>query len=461
MPKRWHTTKGNSKVIRRIPNIVSITGGAVTISGISSFTGSVSVINTVSVTGSVEVLNTVAITGSTTILGQGFVSVSNSTTALLGTDGVFTGIGEDVSQYASVSILYKSDVAAAASGLKIEFSQDNTNWDVSLVGDLGAKTFQVHRLVPAANFFRVVYTNGAATQGTMRLQCIFHKSSAPVLITRSGQPQSTVDATPTRQTADIDLDFARKHIPGGRAFFFFGFNDTIGTTYEDVHPNGGDITWLTTASVIEIVSTHADDAAAGLGVQSVEVHGLSALGVDQDEVIATGGLTAVTSSLTYIRVNKMHNEAVGTYGGSHRGKISCSVLSSGSVLSVMTGVEGNEGDNVQYGSGEAGNGYWSVPLGKVMYITRLEVVPVVGTNKTVDVALYEREGILNFDSAPFDPRRVLWAVREIDFPVEKVFKAHLKIKALTDVFFRALGAATPRVEVYLDFYLLDQDASGA
>jgi len=47
----------------------------------------------------------------------GKVSTSNSSTATLAGDAVFTGTGEDVSNFASVSILYKSDVAAAASGL--------------------------------------------------------------------------------------------------------------------------------------------------------------------------------------------------------------------------------------------------------------------------------------------------------------------------------------------------------
>jgi len=392
----------------------------------------------------------------------GFVSTKNSSTATLAGDAVFTGTGEDVSNYASVSILYKSDVAAAASGLKIEFSQDNSNWDVSLVGDLGAKTFQVHRLVPAAKFFRIVYTNGSASQGSFRLQCIFHVASTPVLITRSGQPQSTVDATPTRQTSEIDLDFARKHIPGGRAFFFFGHNDGVSTSFEDVHPNGGNITWLTTASVIEVVSTHAADDSAGLGVQSVEVHGLSATGEDQDEVIAMNGTTAVTSSLTYIRVNKIHNEAVGTYGGSHRGNITCTVVGSGSTLSIMTGEEGTVDSSVQYGSGEANNGYWSVPLGKVLYITNLVVDASVKGNKEAHVILYEREGILDFVS-PFDPRRIIWQSSGFQGEVTKTFKSHIKIKQLTDLWFRATttDATGIPISVSLDFYLLDRDADGA
>jgi len=400
-----------------------------------------------------------------TVEVQQLISTKNSTTTTLGADAVFTGTGEDVSRFATVSVLYKSDVAAAASGLKMEFSQDNTNWDVSLVGDLGAKTFQVHRLVPAAKFFRVVYTNGSAVQSLFRLQCIFHISSAPVLITRAGQPQSTVDATPTRQTAEIDLDFARKHIPGGRAFFFFGHNDSVGTSYEDVWAGDGDIQWQTTAAKIKVASSDAADTSDGAGVRSVEIHGLSATGEDQDEVITMNGVTAVESSLTYIRVNKLHSETCGTYGGSHQGDIECRVtnatFANGALLSVMTGEEGNVDTAVVYGTGEANNGFWSVPLGKVLYITDLSVNVQAGTNKSADIILFEREDIL-VTSAPVAPRRILWNRFDIEGAHTERFKSHIKIKALTDIWFRAEaeGAGT-RIDVKLHFYLVDADASGA
>lgn len=401
----------------------------------------------------------------TFIPAGGFVSTNNSSTATLAGDAVFTGVGDDVSNFASVSILYKSDVAAATSGLKIEFSQDNSNWDVSLVGDLGAKTFQVHRLVPAAKFFRVVYTNGSAAQSFFRLQCIFHTSSSPILITRGGQPQSTVDAVPSRDVADIDLDFARKHVPGGRSFFFFGHNDSVGTSYEDIWPGSTDINWQTTAAKIKVASSNAADTSAGIGVRSVEIHGLSSTGVDQDEVISMNGVTAVESSLTYIRINKMHNETVGTYGGSHEGDIECRVtnatFANGDLLAVMVGEEGSVDVSVQYGLGEASNGYWTVPLGKVLYITNLTVNVQAGTNKSADVILYEREGILD-TSAPMDPRRIIWNRFDIEGAHTEVFKSHIKIKALTDLWFRAEaeGAGT-RIDVKLHFYLVDADASGA
>lgn len=260
---------------------------------------------------------------------------------------------------------------------------------------------------------------------------------------------------------EFDLEYARIQVKGeDRAFFFFGFNDAVGTSWEDIHPNGGDINWLTVASKVEVLSSDAADTSAGLGVRSVEIHGLSATGVDQDEIIVMSGITPVESSLTYIRINKMHSETCGTYGGSHQGDITCQVTGGGAVLSKMTGEEGLVDTAVVYGSGEAGNGYYTVPLGKVLYITRIEVIPDVGVAKTIDIALYEREDIL-VTSAPVAPRRVLWQESGVDMTIEHEFKSHIKIKALTDIWFRAKASATSKIEVDLDFFLLDENAEGA
>ena len=261
-----------------------------------------------------------------------------------------------------------------------------------------------------------------------------------------------------------DLASARKHIPGQRAFFFFGHNDAVGTTWEDIWPAGGNIPWQTAAQSIEIISSDIADngTTPGLGVQSVEVHGLSATGVDQDEIILTNGTNAVAGTKTYIRINKLHSETCGTYGGSHQGDITCRVASEGATLSVMTGHEGGADLAVTYGSGEAGNGFWSVPLGKVMYITQLDVVVDTATSKDVDIILYERENILDV-TTPYAPRRELWSELAVKTNVVKVFKSHIKIKALTDIWFRArtVGSGTSLIEVSLDFYLLDVDPSGA
>ena len=393
---------------------------------------------------------------------KGIISTHNSSTVTLTANGVFTGGGEDVTRFSSITVTSISDVSNAASGISLEFSPDGTNWDTKLVGHIVGKTQHAHTLRLLNQFFRVVYTNGSTNQTSFRLQTVYHTDNSLPHINRTGQPQDTVDTLPVRQTTEVDLDYARKHMPGGRAFFFFGFNDSMTSgTWEDVHPNSGNVNWLTTAAKVEVLSTNANDTSAGSGTRQVELHGLSTTGADQDEIITMNGTSAVESNLTYIRVNKLHNENVGTYGGSHYGNITCQVTGAGSLQSLMTGREGSIDTAAVYGSGEAGNGYWTVPLDKVLYITRLEITPNVKSNQTIDIVLYEREGILN-TSAPQDPRRIIWSAIEIDKPVMKVFKSHIKIKNLTDLWFRAKPSGTnSKVSVALDFYLLDEDASGA
>ena len=134
----------------------------------------------------------------------------------------------------------------------------------------------------------------------------------------------------------------------------------------------------------------------------------------------------------------------------------------GATMATMTGREGVVGASVQYGSGESGLGHFSVPKGKVMYITDLYVSMNVKSNQTVDVVLYEREGILTTVAAPYLPRRIIWSAIEINEPISKRFKSHIKIKALTDIWFRAQGSGTNnKIAVSLDFYLIDSNTKGA
>ena len=127
----------------------------------------------------------------------------------------------------------------------------------------------------------------------------------------------------------------------------------------------------------------------------------------------------------------------------------------------MTGDEGSVDSTVQYGSGEAGRGGWSVPLGKVMYIRSLVLNIDAGANKTADVILYERDDILDV-SAPMAPRRIVWGVEAVAGEVKKTFDSEIKIKPLADLWFRAKDSTTGvKIAVSLDFYLLSPNSDGA
>lgn len=389
-------------------------------------------------------------------------STNSSTTNLTtGTSLIFTGTWFDISEYGSLSVLVDGTSSGTVGGtLEIQLSHDASTVHRNItVPSVDITNILPRTLGAVAQYYRVQFTADSDLL-SFDIQSMVHEGQVDLVSRLDQTLQGDEDVQLVRDPSDFNLDAARQHIAGQRAFFFFGFNAAVGTGWEDIHPGGGDINWQTAATTVEVLSSDAADTSAGLGVRSVEIHGLSATGVDQDEVITMNGVTPVSSSLTYTRINKMHSETCGTYGGSHQGDITCRVVSAGATLSIMKGSEGAVDTSVQYGSGEAGNGYWSVPLGKVMYITGIELITDVSGTKTVDVALYEREDILT-TSAPFAPRRIIWEATDIDSNIDKSFKSHIKIKSLTDLWFRAKGSATSKLEVFLEFYLVDADVDGA
>ena len=100
-----------------------------------------------------------------TVKGDSVVSVVNSTTNLLGGDGVFTGGWDDTLYYSSIIVSLRSDVSSATNGFVAEFSDDQSyvvsDDTYTLLGG-GGKTYSFQ---PSARYFRIVYTNGVSAQG--------------------------------------------------------------------------------------------------------------------------------------------------------------------------------------------------------------------------------------------------------------------------------------------------------
>lgn len=81
---------------------------------------------------------------------------------------------------------------------------------------------------------------------------------------------------------------------------------------EDVWTGGGMYPWLTAATNLELVSTSASDAAAGVGARTVTITGLN---IDYNEITATvtlNGLTAVPVGTAFFRINSVVVASAGT-----------------------------------------------------------------------------------------------------------------------------------------------------
>lgn len=109
------------------------------------------------------------------VSNESVISTNNSTTTPLGIGGVFTGTGEEVKDYGTISIFIYTDEVSATDGLSIEWSTDNTNWDDNDQFTIVADNGRFFTFGPEAQYFRLVYTNGGASQNVFRLQTIFHR----------------------------------------------------------------------------------------------------------------------------------------------------------------------------------------------------------------------------------------------------------------------------------------------
>jgi len=107
-------------------------------------------------------------------LAPGHISTINSTTDTLNAGLSFTGEWEDITNFGVIVISITSNVASATNGLVVQFSTDGTV--AGIVSDdeftLAAGAKKTWSFQAAAQYFRVVYTNGGTNQTSFNLQTI-------------------------------------------------------------------------------------------------------------------------------------------------------------------------------------------------------------------------------------------------------------------------------------------------
>ena len=102
------------------------------------------------------------------------ISVGNSSTTNLGSSATFSGFYEDVSDFSSISVIVYADVASASDGLKVFFSSDGTNADVTKTASIDAADGLEQIFTVSSRYVKVDYVNGASGQSDFRLQTIYH-----------------------------------------------------------------------------------------------------------------------------------------------------------------------------------------------------------------------------------------------------------------------------------------------
>lgn len=177
-------------------------------------------------------------------------------------------------------------------------------------------------------------------------------------------------------------------VPGQSVFSIYGYNDAIdtGTVPEHIKSNGGLFDWPVAAEPLEIVSTSADDSAAGIGGRLVMLRGLDANFDEVTEMVATAGLGVATSVNSYVRLNDARVLSVGTYHGSNLGTITITQQTSGDEMAIIPA-----GDGVK-------NGFrYTIPNGKTAHLLQTTVAISRGSGSISNGASYKFRSYINAD----------------------------------------------------------------
>ena len=181
--------------------------------------------------------------------------------------------------------------------------------------------------------------------------------------------------------SDFMFEVAAGKHPGLSSVNKFGRNGDIdtGTIPEDVWTQGG--TWVapTQARTHDLVSTSANDAAAGTGMRTVEIQGLDANWDLQSETVTLNGTTNVATANTYTRIFRMYGATWGT-GLENAGVITATAQTDATVTAAI-----NTGDN------QTLMAIYTVPRNHTAYIAQVgaSINKSGGVGGLADMVLYK------------------------------------------------------------------------
>lgn len=180
----------------------------------------------------------------------------------------------------------------------------------------------------------------------------------------------------------------------------YGTYEAVGTTFVPI-ARGGVYQTPTAAASLEIVSTDANDTAAGTGARTVTIIGLDANWNEVTQTVSMNGTTAVALGTDLIRAYRMYVATSGTYGtataASHAGTITLQGAGAGATWLIIY--------STNFPRGQSECGVYTVPTGKSAIVNFHYIS--VESNKPATIVFLQR---LNADTvtAPYTAVRAAY-----------------------------------------------------
>lgn len=136
-------------------------------------------------------------------------------------------------------------------------------------------------------------------------------------------------------TADL-LDVGWGIAPGITRVTALGSNPDvdIGTLPEDLWTGGGAYPWMTAATSLEVVSSSANDAAAGTGARTIVITGLDVNYIQVTQTVTLNGLTPVAIPSQLFRVNSALISSAGS-GKVNAGDVTIRDVGAGATRAIV------------------------------------------------------------------------------------------------------------------------------
>jgi len=180
-----------------------------------------------------------------------------------------------------------------------------------------------------------------------------------------------------KPTLTTGLAIATGEIENAISINKFGYNDTVGTSFETVQVGSANFVYPTTAATVSIVSDETTDDDGDTGANTVLLQGLDGDYNVITETVTMDGTNSVTTNASFLRIFRMSVETAGSSEASD-GTITASI--GGNVQATIDPEYDNQTLQAAY----------TVPAGYKGYISRLHVTSTKD-NKAVMVGIFVRK----------------------------------------------------------------------
>lgn len=216
----------------------------------------------------------------------------------------------------------------------------------------------------------------------------------------------------------------------------FGYNTAVGLNFETITDLGGDQYYPTSAGIVSVVSSDANDDDGDTGARTMEIQGLDGNYEEISEIITLNGTGAVTTTASFHRVFRMRVLTAGSTG-TNEGNITASI--GGNNVARISALNG----------GQTLMAVYTVPAGKTAYLDDFH--GSLSKNQEAVFMIRTRNGLEN--SA--------WQVKAMFGTFANSVHYHypvpIEISEKTDIEIRAKAGATSEVGAIFDLILMDDN----